>query len=58
MTNSMARVKQTRSDKKDITTYNWDKVLKNGPSKICGRQPLKNLKGYGLLKQTISLQFF
>ena len=20
----------------------WDKVLKNGPSKICGRQPLKN----------------
>ena len=22
----------------------WDKVFKNGPSKICGRQPLKNLK--------------
>ena len=21
-----------------------DKVFKNGPSKICGRQPLKNLK--------------
>ena len=20
----------------------WDKLLKNGPSKICGRQPLKN----------------
>ena len=20
----------------------WDKVFKNGPSKICGRQPLKN----------------
>ena len=19
----------------------WDKVLKNGPNKICGRQPLK-----------------
>ena len=34
----------------------WDKVFKDGPSKICGRQPLKNLKGYGLLKQTISLQ--
>ena len=31
----------------------WVKVFKNGPSKICGRQPLKNLKGYGLL-----LQFF
>ena len=27
----------------------WDKVFKNGPSKICGRQPLKNLKRYGLL---------
>ena len=29
----------------------WDKVFKNGPSKICGRQHLKNLKGYGPLKQ-------
>ena len=27
--------------------YTWDKVFKNGPSKICGRQPLKNLKRYG-----------
>ena len=26
----------------------WNKVFKNGPSKICGRQPLKSLKGYGL----------
>ena len=25
----------------------WGKVFKNGSSKICGRQPLKNLKGYG-----------
>ena len=33
----------------------WDKVFKNRPSKICGRQPLKNLKGYGLLKQNIFL---
>ena len=33
-----------------LTTYLWDKVFKNGPSKICGRQPLKNLKRYGLLK--------
>ena len=24
-----------------------DKVLRNGLSKFCGRQPLKNLKGYG-----------
>ena len=27
----------------------WDKVFKNGASKICGKEPLKNLKGYGLL---------
>ena len=24
--------------------FKWDKVLKNGTSKICGRQPLKNFK--------------
>ena len=30
----------------------WDKVFKNEPSEICGRQPLKNLKWYGLLKQS------
>ena len=36
----------------------WDKVFKNGSSKICGRQPLKNLKGYGLLKRGIVLQIF
>ena len=31
----------------------WDKVFKNGPSKICGRQPLKNLKAFGLPKSQI-----
>ena len=36
----------------------WDKVFQNGPSKISGRQPLKNLKDYGLLKQTMPLQIF
>ena len=25
-------------------TNKWDKVFKNGPSEICERQPLKNLK--------------
>ena len=25
--------------------YKWDKIFKNGPSKIYGRQSLKNLKG-------------
>ena len=34
----------------------WDKVFKSGPSKVCGRQSLKNLKEYGLLKYIISLQ--
>ena len=29
----------------------WEKVFKSGPSKIWGRQPLKNSKGNGLLKQ-------
>ena len=31
------------------TKYVWEKVFQSGSSKICGRQPLKNLKGYGLL---------
>ena len=35
-----------------MKTNKCDKVFKNGPSKICGRQPLKNFKGYGLFKQT------
>ena len=35
-----------------------DKVFKNGLSEICGRQFLKNLKVYGMLKQTISLRSF
>ena len=34
------------------------KVFKNGPSKICGSQPLKNLKWFGLLRKIISLQTF
>ena len=33
--------------------YIWVKVFKNGPCKICGRQVLKKLKWYGLLRQTI-----
>ena len=38
------------SNLNDNFNYKWDKVFKNGPSKICERQPLKDLKGYGLLK--------
>ena len=29
-----------------------EQIFKNGPSKTCGRQPLKNLKEYGLFKQS------
>ena len=35
-----------------------DSVFRNGPSKIFGRQPLKNLSWCGLFKQTISFQVF
>ena len=32
----------------------WVKVFKNGPSKVvCGRQPLKNMKWYGLYNKFI-----
>ena len=41
-----------------IQDFNWDKAFKDGPSKICGRQPLKNLEGYGLLRKIISHQTF
>ena len=39
-------------------SYIWDKVFKNGPSEICGRQPLKIFWKYAFLKETMSLQFF
>ena len=26
-----------------VSIRKWDQVFTNGPSKICGRQPLKNL---------------
>ena len=41
-----------------LCCYIWDKVFKIGSSKICGREPVKNLKGFGQLKQTISIQIF
>ena len=37
-----------------IFKYNWVKLFKNGPSKICGRQPLQNLKFFkGCLAQIL-----
>ena len=41
-----------------IHSMKWDKVFKNEPSKICGRQHLKNSKGYGLLKRPYVFKFF
>ena len=35
----------------------WEKVFKNEPSKIYGRQPLKNLKWYGLSICSLSILF-
>ena len=29
----------------------WHKEFNSGPCKVCGGQPLKNLKGYGLLEE-------
>ena len=37
---------------------NWVKVFMNGPSKICGRQPLKNLQWYGLQADHITANFW
>ena len=45
-------------EKSNMNEHNQVKVFKNGSSQNCGRQSLKNLKRYGLLGQTISLQFF
>ena len=51
-------IKTLEQVRKILGTTKWGKVFKTGPSKICGRQPLRNLKWYGLLRQTISLQNF
>ena len=42
----IVKVQKMHSLKKHI----WDKVFKSGLSNFFGRQPLKNLKGYDLLK--------
>ena len=43
-----------KNEEKSVSSNIWVQEFKNGANKICGRQPLKNLKGYGLL----SLQIF
>ena len=34
-----------------LLIFVWGKAFENGPIKICGRQPLKNLMEYGLLSR-------
>ena len=54
----LAMSKQSITNNEPILNINiWDKVFKNGPSEIYGRKPLKSLKRYSMLKQTISYQF-
>ena len=43
--------------KKEEGKVIWDKVFRNGPSKICERQTLKNLKGYGRLSRPYTFKF-
>ena len=38
------RILSNLYDRDFLLHYKWDKVFKNGPIKICGRLPLKNLK--------------
>ena len=46
---------QTESKNCSFIHFNmkYEKVFQNGPSEICGRQPLQNLKCNGLLKHTL-----
>ena len=52
---------ESHNDQQRLSEYkneHCDKVLKSELSQFCGRQPLKKLNEYGLLRQTISLQIF
>ena len=42
---------------KNFLNFMWGKEFKNASSKIWGRQPLKNLRWYGIPRQTISIWY-
>ena len=45
--NALSRLQRFMEKVEKINCNNsfiWDKVFKNGPSEICGSQPLKNVK--------------
>ena len=48
--------KKTSYHRENTGMVIWVKVSKNGPSKLCGKQPLKNLKWHGLPKQSNCLK--
>ena len=39
-----SKIKAPSRKNPEKNPYIWDKIFKNGPSKICGRLPLKNLR--------------
>ena len=48
----------TKQAPTEAAFHRWDKVFKNEPRKICGRQPLINLKGYGVcFRQTTNFSW-
>ena len=47
----------SKRNKEKVTFIQLGQDIQNGPSKICRRQPLKSLKWYGLLGQTIHFNF-
>ena len=57
-TNKFVKTSSNKNLRWLLTRYIWEKVFKNGPNKICGRQPLKYFKWYGRSAQTIPLQIF
>ena len=57
-TNKFVKTSSNNNLRSLLTRYIWEKVFKNGPNKICGRQPLKYWKGYDLLKQAIYFEYF
>ena len=60
--NNLKKYSSILSDAKWNESYRltviWDKVFKNGPSKIYGKQPLKNLKRYGHLSRPYHFKIF
>ena len=55
ITNGMCQIETNFASLNKYVINKWDNVFKNKPRKICGKESLKNLKRYGLCKQTLSV---